>query len=169
MEQTERAGAGELPDGRDAPDAQHADVANAADARHAGAAGSADAGDKGSAGVGGVADAGDAGSADAGSAGVGGVADAGDAGSADVGRTADAGDATDAGHPSQPGSRRHVTGEPRVDAALARLDELAGQPITEHRAIFDDVHARLREVLGELDTREQRSGDEAGAERRAGR
>jgi hypothetical protein len=62
-----------------------------------------------------------------------------------------------------------VTGEPRVDAALARLDELAGQPITEHRAIFDDVHARLREVLGELDTREQRSADEAGAERRAGR
>jgi hypothetical protein len=56
---------------------------------------------------------------------------------------------------SRPGSeRRPVTGEPRVDAALARLDELAGRPVTEHRAIFEDVHGRLREVLGELDTRQ---------------
>jgi hypothetical protein len=31
------------------------------------------------------------------------------------------------------------------------------------------VHRRLREVLGELDTREQQPGDGAGAERRAGR
>ena len=68
--------------------------------------------------------------------------------------------------------RRPATGEPRVDAALARLDELAGRPVTEHRAIFEDVHRRLRDVLGELDTREQNSGDQpaaSGAERRAGR
>ena len=68
--------------------------------------------------------------------------------------------------------QRPATGEPRVDAALARLDELAGRPVTEHRAIFEDVHRRLRDVLGELDTREQGSGDQsaaAGAERRAGR
>ena len=67
---------------------------------------------------------------------------------------------------------RPATGEPRVDAALARLDELAGRPVTEHRAIFDAVHRRLRDVLGELDTREQSPGDQAaaaGAERRAGR
>jgi hypothetical protein len=66
---------------------------------------------------------------------------------------------------------RPATGEPRVDAALARLDELSGRPVTEHRAIFEDVHRRLRDVLGELDTREQDSGDQpagAGAERRAG-
>jgi hypothetical protein len=64
-----------------------------------------------------------------------------------------------------------ATGEPRVDAALARLGELAGRPVTEHRAIFEDVHRRLRDVLGELDTREQSPGDQAaaGAERRAGR
>jgi hypothetical protein len=71
-----------------------------------------------------------------------------------------------------PEEERPATGEPRVDAALARLDELAGRPITEHRAIFEDVHRRLRDVLGELDTREQSSGDQpaaAGAERRAGR
>ena len=80
----------------------------------------------------------------------------------------DAGDA--APDPDGPG-QRPATGEPRVDAALARLDELAGRPVTEHRAIFEDVHRRLRDVLGELDTREQSSGDQAaaaGAERRAG-
>jgi hypothetical protein len=72
--------------------------------------------------------------------------------------------------PDGPG-QRPATGEPRVDAALARLDELAGRPVTEHRAVFEDVHRRLRDVLGELDTREQGSGDQApaaGAERRAG-
>ena len=80
----------------------------------------------------------------------------------------DAGDA--APDPDGPG-QRPATGEPRVDAALARLEELAGRPVTEHRAIFEDVHRRLRDVLGELDTREQSSGDQAaaaGAERRAG-
>lgn len=77
------------------------------------------------------------------------------------------GDALDPDGPGQ----RPATGEPRVDAALARLDELAGRPVTEHRAIFEDVHRRLRDVLGELDTREQNSGDQvaaAGAERRPG-
>ena len=54
----------------------------------------------------------------------------------------------------EPGERRPATGEPRVDATLARLDELAGRPVTEHAAIFEDVHRRLREVLGELDTRQ---------------
>jgi hypothetical protein len=73
--------------------------------------------------------------------------------------------------PDGPPGLRPAIGEPRVDAALARLDELAGRPVTEHRAIFEDVHRRLRDVLGELDTREQSSGDQApaaGAERRAG-
>jgi len=50
---------------------------------------------------------------------------------------------------------RPSTGEPRVDAALARLDELQGRPVTEHRAVFEDVHRRLRDVLGELDSRLQ--------------
>jgi len=71
-----------------------------------------------------------------------------------------------------PEEERPATGEPRVDAALARLDELAARPVTEHRAVFEDVHRRLRDVLGELDTREQNSGDQpaaAGAERRPGR
>jgi hypothetical protein len=74
------------------------------------------------------------------------------------------------GEPGQPGGPRPATGEPRVDAALARLDELAGRPVTEHRAVFEDVHRRLRDVLGELDTREPSSPEDArGAGRRAGR
>jgi hypothetical protein len=84
-----------------------------------------------------------------------------------VARDEGEGDALDPDGPAQ----RPATGEPRVDAALARLDELAGRPVTEHRAIFEDVHRRLRDVLGELDTREQSSGDQApaaGADRRAG-
>ncbi|MGH3231002.1 MAG: hypothetical protein ACRDOA_20910 [Streptosporangiaceae bacterium] len=77
----------------------------------------------------------------------------------------DAGGALD---PDGPGGRP-ATGEPRVDATLARLDELAARPVTEHRAIFEDVHRRLRDVLGELDTREPDQAPAAGAERRAGR
>jgi hypothetical protein len=49
------------------------------------------------------------------------------------------------------GERPSATGEPRVDAALARLAELEGLPVTEHRAVFEDVHRRLSDVLGELD------------------
>jgi hypothetical protein len=85
----------------------------------------------------------------------------------------DAGETGGGGRPV-PGEpeQRPATGEPRVDAALARLDELSGRPVTEHRAIFEDVHRRLRDVLGELDTRPQGSGEQpagAGAEHRAGR
>jgi hypothetical protein len=68
-----------------------------------------------------------------------------------------------------PGGPRPATGEARVDAALARLDELAGRPVTEHRAIFEDVHRRLRDVLGELDTRQAHAEDQPGAAGRAGR
>lgn len=90
-----------------------------------------------------------------------------DEGEGAVARDQGEGDALDPDGPGQ----RPATGEPRVDAALARLDELAERPVTEHRAIFEDVHRRLRDVLGELDTREQSSGDQApaaGADRRAG-
>jgi hypothetical protein len=74
------------------------------------------------------------------------------------------------GESGEPDGQRPATGEPRVDAALARLDELAGRPVTEHRAIFEDVHRRLKDVLGELDTREPSPPvDASGAERRAGR
>jgi hypothetical protein len=75
-----------------------------------------------------------------------------------------------AGASREPGGPRPATGEPRVDAALARLDELDGRPVTDHRPIFEDVHRRLRDVLGELDTREPAQAQDAtDAASRAGR
>jgi len=62
-----------------------------------------------------------------------------------------------------PAEPRQTTGEPRVDEALRKLDELAELPVSEHPAIFECVHARLTEVLGELD-----SGSLAGAAGRQG-
>jgi hypothetical protein len=61
------------------------------------------------------------------------------------------------------GERESLTGEPRVDAALARLDELEELPVTEHRAVFEDVHQRLRDVLGELDAGQSPPGGHASA------
>jgi len=42
------------------------------------------------------------------------------------------------------------TGEPRVDDALRRLDELADLPVVEHPPVFEAIHGQLVEVLGEL-------------------
>jgi hypothetical protein len=47
---------------------------------------------------------------------------------------------------------RPGTSEPRVDAALRLLDELATIPVSEHPAVYERVHAQLSDVLGELDT-----------------
>ncbi|HTA10240.1 MAG TPA: hypothetical protein VK836_17100 [Streptosporangiaceae bacterium] len=44
------------------------------------------------------------------------------------------------------------TGEPRVDAALRLLDRLDGLPVSEHPDLFEQVHAQLSDVLGELDS-----------------
>ena len=44
------------------------------------------------------------------------------------------------------------TGEPRVDAALRLLDRLPGLPVSEHPELFEQVHAQLSDVLGELDS-----------------
>jgi hypothetical protein len=48
---------------------------------------------------------------------------------------------------------RPDTGELRVDAALSLLDELTELPVTEHPAMFEQVHAQLSEVLDELGAR----------------
>jgi hypothetical protein len=48
---------------------------------------------------------------------------------------------------------RPETGELRVDAALSLLDELTELPVTEHPAMFEQVHAQLSEVLDELGAR----------------
>ena len=69
----------------------------------------------------------------------------------------------DAAGPDRLAAPAARTGEPRVDAALGRLDELADRPVSEHPAVFEHVHARLSEVLGELD-----SGPAAGRPGQAG-
>jgi hypothetical protein len=46
---------------------------------------------------------------------------------------------------------RPATGEPRVDAALTLLDRLGELPVTEHVSVFEQVHAELTAVLGQLD------------------
>jgi hypothetical protein len=50
------------------------------------------------------------------------------------------------------------TGDPRVDEALAQLGQLAELPVTEHLAVFEHVHQRLAEVLGDLGTGEPGTG-----------
>jgi hypothetical protein len=55
-----------------------------------------------------------------------------------------------------------LTGEPRVDAALARLNELPDLPVSEHREVFEHVHRSLTDVLGELDADPPDPGDVTG-------
>jgi hypothetical protein len=45
-----------------------------------------------------------------------------------------------------------TTGEPRVDAALKLLERLPGLPVSDHPELFEHVHARLSEVLDELES-----------------
>ncbi|HUC25188.1 MAG TPA: hypothetical protein VMA73_20960 [Streptosporangiaceae bacterium] len=44
-----------------------------------------------------------------------------------------------------------ATGEPRVDAALKLLERLPGMPVSDHPELFEQIHAQLSEVLGDLD------------------
>lgn len=52
------------------------------------------------------------------------------------------------GEPSAPAA---VTGEPRVDEALARLAELDEVPDAGHVEAFEHVYERLHGLLGELE------------------
>ncbi|HSK25860.1 MAG TPA: hypothetical protein VK894_03005 [Jiangellales bacterium] len=40
-----------------------------------------------------------------------------------------------------------TTDDPRVQAALARLEALDETPVDEHPAIFEEVHRALQDVL----------------------
>ena len=42
------------------------------------------------------------------------------------------------------------TGDERVDRALAGLNRLPGRPPEEHVAVLEEVHGRLRDILGEI-------------------
>jgi hypothetical protein len=67
------------------------------------------------------------------------------------------GAATPAGTPAggpQAAGTRPSTGDDRVDEAVARLADLAELPVAEHPGVFEYVHERLTEALGELDVRD---------------
>jgi hypothetical protein len=45
-----------------------------------------------------------------------------------------------------------TTGEPQVDEALRKLDDLAGRPLNEHPVVFEQIHGALTGALGTLDS-----------------
>jgi hypothetical protein len=78
-----------------------------------------------------------------------GVGAAGPDGTGDVGAAAPAAAWAPVGKVHEPADTAG-TGDARVDEAIAPLDRLAGAALDEHPAIFEEVHDRLRGVLGEL-------------------
>jgi hypothetical protein len=50
---------------------------------------------------------------------------------------------------SEPSPEARRTGDPRLDAALAELDRLPDLPVTEHAAVFEEVHRVLQGALAE--------------------
>jgi len=49
----------------------------------------------------------------------------------------------------EPDAAPQQAGDAAVDAALAELDRLAGLPVEEHVAVYESVHAQLRDRLVE--------------------
>lgn len=43
------------------------------------------------------------------------------------------------------------TGDPRTDAAVARIAELDGLPTAGHVEVYEDIHRRLQDALTDLD------------------
>jgi hypothetical protein len=43
------------------------------------------------------------------------------------------------------------TGDPRVNAAVARLRELADQEVHDHLSVYEDVHQQLQAALADSD------------------
>ncbi|HEU5386478.1 MAG TPA: hypothetical protein VFV73_11300 [Streptosporangiaceae bacterium] len=54
------------------------------------------------------------------------------------------------GETTRPPDGLPPTGDDRVDAALAGLGRLPGAPVDDHVAVLEEVHGRLRDILGEL-------------------
>ena len=54
------------------------------------------------------------------------------------------------GETPRPAAELPPTGDDRVDAAVAGLGRLRGAPAEEHVAVLEEVHGRLRDILGEL-------------------
>jgi hypothetical protein len=82
-----------------------------------------------------------------------------------AGPAPESGPASAAGGPAGTGPAvpraRPSTGDARVDEAVARLDDLPRLPLAEHLAVFEYVHERLTEALGDLDVHASaRPGDQ---------
>lgn len=60
-----------------------------------------------------------------------------------------------AGEEINPAERAMVslppTGDRRVDDVVTGLARLPGRPAGEHVSVLEEVHGRLRDILGELD------------------
>jgi hypothetical protein len=54
------------------------------------------------------------------------------------------------GETPRPAAELPPTGDDRVDGAVAGLSRLPGAPAEEHVAVLEEVHGRLRDILGEL-------------------
>jgi hypothetical protein len=50
----------------------------------------------------------------------------------------------------QPAGGLPPTGDDRVDEVVGNLGRLPGRPVEEHVAVLEEVHGRLRDILGEL-------------------
>jgi hypothetical protein len=48
-------------------------------------------------------------------------------------------------------SESPTTGDARVDAALTKLADLDGLPVTEHVPVYDEVNRLLQDALADLD------------------
>ena len=53
-------------------------------------------------------------------------------------------------HTPRPAVGLPPTGDDRVDAAVGGLGRLTGRPVDEHVAVLEEVHGRLRDILGEV-------------------
>ena len=54
---------------------------------------------------------------------------------------------------SLPSDDVEITGDARVDAATARLEEVPDLPTADHVAVYDDVHRRLQDALSDAEVR----------------
>jgi hypothetical protein len=67
----------------------------------------------------------------------------------------ESGPGADAPGGPDPGGPRPATGDSRVDEAVSQLEDLAGLPVAEHPAVFERVHQRLTEALGDAGAAER--------------
>ena len=61
----------------------------------------------------------------------------------------------DAPGPPEPAGPWPATGDSRVDEAVSQLEDLAGLPVAGHPAVFERVHQRLTDALGDAGARER--------------